>query len=440
MSNAIPQTDTPTPPAPADRPQNWRERLAVVVEAMREMSQETDPESLVRKYSKRTRVLTPVDRLVALSRRNIDAPRYRITRATIWQDSINPWKEPHRLPVLQGGLFGELIYGDEPRIIGSIEVPGGDPAREYFDGMGSLVFIPNFDKGAALNGVVLMRRERDAFEAEQLPELVWMSNLFGRATQNLVLSAELDKAYREVDTELRYVADLQRSLLPTNFPKCETLDIAAHYATSRRAGGDYYDVFSLGDHKLGILMADVVGHGTPAAVLMAITHSLAHNHRPLATDPAAFLRAINRDLASRYTRETGAFVTAFYAVYDQRAHSLVYSNAGHPLPLVKRCSSNDAFDLDGGRSLPLGIDEEAEFEDATATLARGDQIVLYTDGITEAFSPDRQMYGVERLRRAIENCTLTASGLIATILEDVENFTRSAPPDDDRTLLVAKIR
>lgn len=424
----------------APLPQGWRERLAVVVEAMREMSLETDPESLVRKYSKRTRVLTPVDRLVALSRRNIEAPKYRVTRASIWQESINPWKEPHRLPVMAGGLLGDLIYGDEPRILGSIEVSANDPAREYFDGMGSLVFIPNFDKGAAMNGVVLMRRERDAFQPEQLPELVWMSNLFGRATHNLVLSAELDRAYREVDTELRYVADLQRSLLPTNFPKCESLDIAAHYATSRRAGGDYYDVFTLGDHKLGILMADVVGHGTPAAVLMAITHSLAHNHRPVATDPAAFLSAINRDLSSRYTRETGAFVTAFYAVYDQKSHEVVYSNAGHPPPLVKRCATGDAFGLEGGHSLPLGIDETAEFLDARASLAAGDQVVLYTDGITEAFSPDRQMYGVERLRKAIENCALTASGLIATILDDVEQFTRSAAPDDDRTLLVAKIR
>ena len=168
-------------------------------------------------------------------------------------------------------------------------------------------------------------------------------------------------------------------------------------------------------------MADVVGHGTPAAVLMAITHSLAHNHRPVATDPAAFLSAINRDLASRYTRETGAFVTAFYAVYDQKSHEVVYSNAGHPPPLVKRCATGDAFGLEGGHSLPLGIDETAGFDDARASLAAGDQVVLYTDGITEAFSPDRQMYGVERLRKAIENCALTAAGPIATILDDVSD-------------------
>lgn len=431
---------TPAVDASSATPQGWQERLAIVVEAMREMSLETDPESLVRKYSTRSRQLTPVDRLVALSRRNIEAPKFRVTRASIWEDKINPWKEPHRLPVMEGGLLGELIYGDEPRILHTIEFGANDPGREYLEGMGSLVFIPNYDKGAAMNGVLLMRRERDAFQPEKLPELVWLSSLFGRATHNLVLSAELDRAYKEVDSELRYVADLQRSLLPTALPKCESLDIAAHYATSRRAGGDYYDVFSLGEGRIGVIMADVVGHGTPAAVLMAITHSLAHNHRAVAHDPAAFLSAINRDLASRYTRDTGAFVTAFYGVYDQRTRRFEYSNAGHPLPLVKRCSDGSAFSLDDGRSLPLGIDDSVVYESAETTLAPGDQVVFYTDGITEAFSRDRQMYGTGRLQRAIENCALTASGLIATILEDVEVFTGSAPPDDDRTLLVAKIR
>lgn len=439
MSQANPAPTT-TIDGLAPAPQGWKERLAIVVEAMREMSLETEPESLVRKYSTRTRLLTPSDRLVALSRRNIEAPKFRVTRASIWADKINPWKEPHRLPVFEGGLLGELIYGDEPRILNAIELAPDEPAREYFDGMGSLVFIPNFDRGTALNGVILMRREPNSFQHEKLPELVWLSNLFGRATQNLVLSAELEKAYQEVDSELRYVADLQRSLLPIALPKCERIDLAAHYATSRRAGGDYYDVFPLADGRIGIIMADVVGHGTPAAVLMAITHSLAHNHRAIAHDPAAFLSAINRDLASRYTRDTGAFVTAFYGVYDQRSRSFLYSNAGHPLPLVKRCADGSAFSLEDGRSLPLGIDDSVVYEPATATFAAGDQVVFYTDGITEAFSPDRQMYGVPRLQKAIEDCALTASGLIASILEDVENFTRSAPPDDDRTLLLAKIR
>ncbi len=103
-----------------------------------------------------------------------------------------------------------------------------------------------------------------------------MSNLFGRATHNLVLSDQLKVAYEAVDYEMKVVADIQRSLLPMQMPSIPTLSLAAHYQTSHRAGGDYYDFFPLPDGKWGILIADVSGHGTPAAVLMAVTHSLAH--------------------------------------------------------------------------------------------------------------------------------------------------------------------
>ncbi len=419
---------------------DWSARLRVVVAAMREMSSERDPQALVSNYTRRIRQLTPSDRLVALSRRDIESPKFRVTRDSNWPKPIDPWKQRGDLPILEGGLFGELIYGDEPRIIDTIEVADDDPARAYVEGMGSLVFIPNYDKGVALNGVIMMQRERNAFNQERLPEQVWLSNLFGRATHNLVLSAELDRAYREVDDELRTVAGIQRSLLPDVTPKCESVDFAAHYATSRRAGGDYYDVFILDEHHFGIFIADVVGHGTPAAVLMAVTHSLAHNHRAVADRPDQFLAAINRDLSSRYTRGAGTFVTAFYCVYDTRTREVVFSGAGHPPPLVKRCSDGSSFELEEARSLPLGIDENVEYESATARLAAGDQVVFYTDGVTESFNDSREMYGVGRLRKAIENCALSASGLIAAILDDVERFTNHAPPDDDRTLMVAKIR
>ncbi len=419
---------------------DWNSRLRVVVAAMREMSSERDPQALVSNYTRRIRQLTPSDRLVALSRRDIESPKFRVTRDSTWPKAIDPWKQRAELPVLEGGLFGELIYGDEPRILDTIEVAGDDPARAYVEGMGSLVFIPNYDKGVALNGVIMMQREPHAFHHERLPEQVWLSNLFGRATHNLVLSAELDRAYREVDDELRTVAGIQRSLLPDVTPKCEAVDFAAHYATSRRAGGDYYDVFLIDEHRFGIFIADVVGHGTPAAVLMAVTHSLAHNHRAIADQPDKFLAAINRDLSSRYTRGAGTFVTAFYCVYDTRTREVAFSGAGHPPPLVKRCTGGGSFELEEARSLPLGIDENVEYESARARLEKGDQVVFYTDGVTESFNESREMYGVGRLRKAIENCGLNASGLIAAILDDVERFTNHASPDDDRTLVIAKIR
>jgi len=264
------------------------------------MSLQTDPEAMVRAYAARMRQLMPSDGRLSLSRRGLQSPRYRITRSHLWKDHINPWKEGERLPVLEGGLLAELIYSDRPHIIDDFEIAASDPAAEHLAGRRSLMAISLFDQGVALNMVVILRREPRAFSREQFPELVWLSNLFGRATHNLVLADQVRQAYEAVDYEMQVVAGIQRALLPTELPQIPTMDLAAHYQMAHRAGGDYYDFFPLPGGRWGILIADVSGHGTPAAVLMAVTHSLAHTHPGPPLSPSQMLNYVNRHLAARY--------------------------------------------------------------------------------------------------------------------------------------------
>ena len=417
----------------------WEERLAYVVRTVREMSSQSDPEAMVRSYQARMGTLLPTDRMVSISRRGLDAPWYRITRSTLWTKPVNPWRERDKLPVLQGGLLGELLYDDEPRIIDTLDVPADDPAREYFEGQQSLIAIPQYDQGKALNMVVLMRREAAAFGRHEFPDLVLTSNLFGRATHNLVLSEELREAHRLVDEELNVVAEIQRSLLPSELPRISTMQLAAHYETSRAAGGDYYDFIALPDGRWGILIADVAGHGTPAAVLMAITHSLVHSFPCPAGSPSKLLSFLNERLAARYTGGHSAFVTAFYGVYDPQSRELVYASAGHNPPRLKRCEDGSIFSLDKVAGLPLGIFGKETYEQCAQTLRPGDQIIFYTDGITEARSPVGEMFGVKRLDSTLEDCSLYASGLIKTLLDKLESFTAGEPAEDDRTVLVAKV-
>ena len=334
---------------------NWERRLAAVVETMLEMSRQTDPQAMVRAYLRRIRGLIPGDRRISLSRRGIEPPKYRITRYSLWKEEINPWQEKDRLPVLEGGLLGQLVHGDEPRIIDDLQVSADDPAAEYLAGQRSLIATPLFDRGAGLNMVVVTRSEPAAFDRERFPEWVWLSNLFGRATHFLVLSEELERAYAQVDHELELVAEIQRALLPPELPQLPTMDLAVHYQTARRAGGDYYDFFELPDGKWGILIADVAGHGTPAAVVMAITHSIAHGHPEPPACPADMLGYLNDRLATRYTESKGVFVTAFYGVYDPATRALTYASAGHPPPRVKRCAGGGITSLDGAQRLPLGV-------------------------------------------------------------------------------------
>ena len=417
----------------------WQERMDFIVATMREMSLQVDPQQMVAAYGARMRQILPANRFLSLSRRDLKHPQFRISRSSTWDRDVNPWKEQDKLPTFDGGLLSELIYGDEPRMIDDLRVAPDDPAYEYLAGPRSLMAIPLFDRGVAMNMVVSMRNEPAAFDHAAFPERVWLSNLFGRATQNLVLADELRTAYSRVERELKVVADIQKSLLPKSMPVIPGLGLAAHYQSSQWAGGDYYDFFALPDGRWGILIADVSGHGTPAAVMMAILHSLAHTLPGHPDPPAKLFQHVNQHFATRYTSEGEAFVTAFYGIFDPVTRTLTYASAGHNPPRLKRCEDGSVLALDAVANLPLGIFSDQEYQQTTLRLRPGDQIVFYTDGITEAQNAAGQMFGAGRLEEALENCHLDAQGLIETVLATLKEFTGGVPPGDDQTVVVAKV-
>ena len=418
---------------------DWRERLALVTTTMRDMSRQTDPQEMRRTYVEHMGRLRPVDGSVSISRRGLSAPHFRVTRSTRWTEDINPWKDPHRLPLLSGGLLAELIYGDEPRLFNDLRVPADDPAAEYLADYRSLAAMPLYDQGAALNMALLLRHEPNGFDPEHLPDMVLSGNLFGRATHGLVLMERLKAAYEAADYELKVVADIQRSLLPRTPPAIPTMALAAYYHTSHRAGGDYYDFFPFPDGQWGILIADVSGHGTPAAVLMAVTHSLAHTYQGPPTPPGDMLNYVNAHLTRLYTADSDTFVTAFYGVYDPARRTLTYASAGHNPPRLKRCGDGALTPLDGAGGLPLGVSPAERYREQTRQLEPGDQLVFYTDGVTEAEGEGGELFGLERLDRVLEDCSATAADLLQAVLEAVKAFTAGRPAADDRTLLVAKI-
>jgi sigma-B regulation protein RsbU (phosphoserine phosphatase) len=418
----------------------WRERLGYITEMMREVSLQTEPQGMVEVYGRRMRQILESHASVSLSRRDLEAPFVRVTRASVWQNSkLNPWKNRDKLPVIKSGLLSDLIYGEEPVMIDDLVLAPDDPANEYLAGMRSLTAIPLFESGEAINMVVLAREELDAFSNEFLPEHLWLSNLFGRATANLVLKEELRIANARMESELKVVADIQRSLLPVELPKIPGLDIAAFYQTSRHAGGDYYDFFPLDGGKLGILIADVSGHGTPAAVMMAVTHSIAHTHHEAPTPPSKLLNFINRHLTARYTGDTGTFVTAFYGIYDPATQTLTFANAGHNPPRLKRGCGGPNGIIEGQSSLPLGIEPNEVYYDNVQQLQTGDTLVIYTDGITEARNAEGELFDTERLD-AVLTCTCdSAQSLIDATVAAVNKHTDYAMPQDDRTMLVITI-
>jgi sigma-B regulation protein RsbU (phosphoserine phosphatase) len=452
-SLVIRQTQLSMPEVDAGRADSrasfWNEsaqdRLGEVVDLLKFTSQGSDdPQKSVLAYAARMRKWSTADRIVSISRRGLDVPKVRVTRSTTWTKEIDPWKETGMLPVLDGGLFSDLIHGGEPRIIESLSIDPSDPAKEYLKNMRSVMALPTWDGGEALNMVVQLSSRPGAFSHERLPEMLWISNLFGRLTKNLVLGRQVKEAYEALDHEVRVVADIQMSLLPQENPTLSTLELATHYQSSTRAGGDYYDFFELGDGRWGILIADVSGHGTPAAVMMAILHAIAHVTPMQALEPDEVLSFLNRAMSKRYTTDTGSFVTMVYAIYDEAARTLRFANAGHPRPLVHEVDGRVrelGADIGG---VPLGILGEVEYDSAEVTLTPGQALVFYTDGITEAFGPKRELFGEARLRRSIQAGALesyrNADTILGRVIEDVGAFSGLTDRSDDRTLVVGMVK
>jgi sigma-B regulation protein RsbU (phosphoserine phosphatase) len=377
---------------------------------------------------------------LSVSRRDLQAPDFRITRNTDWVEHPNPWKEKHKLPILSGGLLGEIMYSNEPVIIKNLDeqLKPDDPGFAALKDMKLLVALPHYDRGESINYGILLSQSAEGYPYKDIPMMIWQANLWGRATLNLVNQQRLQQAHDMMDRELKVVADIQRSLLPKSLPRIPGLDVAAHYQTSQRAGGDYYDFFQLPDDQWGILIADVSGHGTPAAVLMAITHAIAHARPGHPIPPQDLLQFVNEKLSHLYTSNNGNFVTAIYAVYDAKKRTLTYVSAGHPPPRLVR--GDKIIGLDGETSLPLGIYHAEPYQPHTVELQPGDYVVFYTDGIIEAFDPEGTAFGTTRLDEAcLGKRASSASGLVHEILACLAEFTQDAPANDDRTLMALAV-
>ncbi len=405
------------------------------VEMLRELSRAQDPQKLVEIFRARSASISGGEYLLSLSRRGLDPPWYRITRHADWPVSFDPWAHQDALPLLRGGLLGDLIYGDEPRILADVSISPDDPGMPYLRGARSILCLPQYDGGVALNMVLRMSREPDYFNVRKLPDTMVISNLFGRATNGLVLARKLERVNADLDRELEGVGALQRDLLPQSLPKIEGLDIAASYVTATRAGGDYYDFFPLSHGRWGIVIADVSGHGAPAAVVVAILRTLLHTHNLDRLGAAAVLHFLNRELIGRCCLDKGTFVTAFYAVYDPGNRSLRYSCAGHAPPLLVD-KDGIARELLDAQDLPLAIEPTTHYREADALLRPGSTVYLYTDGITEALDLDEEEFGRQRLRRTVTAPIGSATEGIQRVERALSEFVGGRYCQDDQTLLV----
>jgi sigma-B regulation protein RsbU (phosphoserine phosphatase) len=413
-------------------PAHAHSRLRLMDDLVMEMSAQDDAERLVRVFARQGAFLVRRDGFLSISRRDLAAPYYRLTRSWRWRESANPYTEAHRLPLFDRGLLGELLYVGKPALLNRLEVEADDPAREHLEGMRSLACVPSYDHGRPLNMVVMLSREPDAFTATDLENLLLHANLLGRAVNNLLLAQQLDEAYRKLDDEMRQAGRVQRELLPAELPALDGLELGASYVTCSRAGGDYYHVLPLPDGRCGLFLADVSGHGVGAAVGTAMLHTLLHSRPDPGAPPSRVLAHLNHHL--RAVAPEGMFATAFYGIYESESRRLTYSLAGHPLPLLRR-RNLDVRELERTEGLPLGAMSRDAWTEKEVRLLPGDGLVLFTDGIVEGMNAAGEMFGPGRLADAVRLGPRRARRLVQHVERHYLNFRGDAPDMDDRTLL-----
>jgi sigma-B regulation protein RsbU (phosphoserine phosphatase) len=426
--------------------------IAVLTRLVEEMGRVSDPLAAHATFARAMREAYDELNVVQISTAGLAPGQYRIFVLRT-QDGVehvpetDPW-ECGSLPVREGGFFGALLERGEPCIVHDLDLSRDAVLGGALGRCRSLVAAPVVVPDLPLNWLIMLNERPEHFRLEHLEELILRSNLAGALIRGLQASQQLASANQQISREIEQIARIQRTLLPSQLPKIPGLRIVAHYETFDQAGGDLYDFARMegdpttsDDDRWAVLIADASGHGPAAATVCAIVHSILHAYPREPSGPAELLRHVNRHLCAK--RIECSFVTAFLAFYQASTRELVYARAGHNPPLLLSCRDK----RDGGRcllrplddamGLPLGIDADAPFNEARLTLAEGQMVLLYTDGIVEAKGEGDAFFGVEGIEAAMKECADDgADAVVRCLNEAVGRHLGSRAAGDDRTILV----
>lgn len=272
--------------------------------------------------------------------------------------------------------------------------------------------------------------QRNGFRQEDLEVLIAVATQAAIAIDNAQLH-ESALLQRELERDLELAREVQKSFLPERCPTFPGYEFFNYYQPANHIGGDYFDYIRLPDGRLAIVVADVVGHGVAAALLMGKLSAAVRFSLVSETLVSRALTELNGSLAP----ETfdGRFVTLVMVVIDPTTHEATVVNAGHMAPLVRHANGELSEIGEAEAGLPLMIDADYEYGQHLSQIAPGDTLVLFTDGITEAMNANDQLYGIERLREHI-SCS-NPPKLGHEIVEDVHRFTGGRPATDDMCLV-----
>ena len=239
--------------------------------------------------------------------------------------------------------------------------------------------VPLIYKGKVVGVLDLEHTRRGFFTEEHQRTMTTLAAQIAIAMENARLYEEIERQERRLERDLSLARELQGRLLPQTSPHLAHLDVSAKFVPARTIGGDLYDFIPYSMSRLGIVIGDVSGKGAPAAIYAALVSGIIRSHAPIEPAPAEMLSAVNLSLAER--RIEAQFVSIIYAVWDDAHRTLTVSNSGLPRPIYMRGGKTEVIEATG---LPLGLFDEAEYDELEFRMKPGDMFVLFSDGILDA--------------------------------------------------------
>ena len=372
---------------------------------------------------------------------------------------------PEGTLLVREGQMGErfrIILEGEVEVVKALETPEARVLRvlghgHFFGEVGLLLADGRRSASVrARSAVQLLEMGRADFETllQQHPSLglailraivAWMRQNDDAVIEELQKNnVELIRAYGELqaaqaqllekqrlEVELQTAYRIQQRFLPKTLPDVPNWQVEAYWQPALVVSGAFYDFISLPDRRLGIVVGDVTGKGVPAALIMAVTHSMLRTAAELYASPAAILQRVNDLLVEQL--EPLMFVTCCFCILDPLHGSLIYANAGHLPPYLQ--TTQDAVEL-RATGLPLGLMPGISYDEKAAQLQPGDNLILYSDGLVEAHNPRGEMFGFPRLREALSH-HVDCHALIAELTRHLSSFTGDSGNQEDDVTIIA---
>jgi sigma-B regulation protein RsbU (phosphoserine phosphatase) len=296
--------------------------------------------------------------------------------------------------------------------------------------------VPLVYKDKVIGVLDLEHTLRGYFGEQHVRTLTTLAAQIAIAIENARLYETVARQEQQLAGDLELARELQKRLLPPCCPRLRAAEVFTYFQPARFVGGDFYDFVPYSHERMGLAVGDVSGKGAPAAIYAALGSGFLRSHAAAEPGPAKLLAVVNRSLAERPI--AAHYISMILALWDDRRGQLTIANSGLPQPIYCRGGAVEMVSVAG---LPLGLFGHAQYEQVTYRCKPGDTFVFFSDGLTDASDPQGQMFGRSRLEDVVaQNCARSSEELVNAIIEAVVQFTASAAPWDDQTVVALKVR